>query len=246
MQPDSTDSSLPYTVAVTGTIAIIDARARRYRRLVLVVIIALCGAAAWSALQRAWEPLLGLLILPPMFAEFVYADTAAVDRWRRVILDSWVHGRLELDRFREIMRSVPTLPVATIDSMLATLPATGPHSPLGSQQRAVVAATVAYLGARCADRVVTDSGVRMIVVGALIGALGIKSWLPLSGLFISVVFIGAAATTTAIRTRRWTRELETIGETPPSERDAIVRALEALDWHGVSTRTRVRVLDTLR
>lgn len=103
----------------TGTI---DRRAALFRNLVIGVVAMALIPALWALIQLSWIPLIGLMGIIPLCVAFLCLDIRKVDQWQIKILAAWRQGELDLDLFSHTMATLRTLPMDTLNGMLATLP----------------------------------------------------------------------------------------------------------------------------
>ncbi len=101
----------------------IDRRAFHFRNLVILIVVVSLGFVVGAIVERSFQPLLGWLTMIPLCGGFLILDSYLVGRWRRIILAMWTDEALNLDDFLVSITSLRMLPKATLDSMLATLPA---------------------------------------------------------------------------------------------------------------------------
>ncbi len=101
----------------------IDRRAFHFRNLVILIVAVFLGFVIGAIVERSFQPLLGWLTMIPLCGGFLILDNYLVGRWRRTILALWTDEALNLDDFLASISSLRMLPKATLDAMLATLPA---------------------------------------------------------------------------------------------------------------------------
>jgi 4-amino-4-deoxy-L-arabinose transferase-like glycosyltransferase len=234
--------------AVALTTQTIDIRAKRFRNLVIAVVLVALGSVLWAGIQWSWSPLAGLLALVPLCGAFLYQDTCLVNRWRQQLLDYWTQERLDLDCFRSAVSAVRLLPAGTLQAMLQTLP-TGKElhtsEDISPCARKAIALTLRAIHGCQADRTIGSTVAGTVGLAALAGALLQGSWLPLSGLAAVLPILGAGKCMQSFRWWRWKRQIRGLpqqGLSPETLADLVAR----LDWSPVSEKKKAGLLAALR
>jgi hypothetical protein len=233
--------------AIRLTKQTIEARAARFRKLVVGVVglVATCLVCALAFLS--WKPLLGLLLLVPLVCMFLWRDAALVNKWQRGIIDLWVSGDLNIDVFSRAVRSMPIFPPRTLDGMLAALPTRENGitlAALSPRLRKALAGTLEAVGRFQRERMALATLTYTIGLLCVAVALLRQSWMPLVGLLLIVPIQVAGRGIAVLRFRRrwrWLRELLPEDD----ERKALVETAGRLDWEPVPAAMKQRLLRSL-
>jgi hypothetical protein len=186
-----------YRSAIDETRLAIERRGRYFRNQVVVVVLVGVLSSIWALLARSTPPLTGLALLVPICGAFFFADHRVVDHWRSRLLSGWVVRDLEITALRLALRSHPALPKATIEGMLATLPAaqdlTAEQRISTPTRRAIAASAVASFRSQ-SDTLALKTGAAALTGGALIGAVVLGRLEPLGILagLVAVPVIGVS------------------------------------------------------
>ncbi len=228
-------AAAPPTNPYPFTAAVLTRRARRYRDLVVLVVLIGFAAPGAALLLWSWQPLLGWLLVVPACGAFVTLDARAVARWRAALLDGWVAGTLDLDAVRDGLTGIKLLPPATLAGMLDPLPTRArlgcfpdPKPPV----REALAATVSAIDAALVRRTALAGCAATVTLSLLAAAAVAGSWWPLAGLPVSLALSRAARRIGSAPTRRWLRRVAGSGVGQPA--GAAFAALAGkLDWIGL-------------
>lgn len=117
------DPRSPYAVSIDEARETIVARARHYKRLVMVVSLGIVTAMVMALYLRSAWPLLALGLLPPLVLAHHAADLRSVHRWRDQAIERWTRAELDLVLLATTLGKVPALPALTVQGMLDSLPA---------------------------------------------------------------------------------------------------------------------------
>jgi hypothetical protein len=190
-----------YRRAIDGTTRTIGRRARYFRNQVVVVVAIGALAVLVAVVGRSPSALLAWLLLVPACGLFFFADSRALNEWRSELLEVWIACELDFAAYRDAIRANPALPNGTTEGMLMTLPSAGSlvaeQRVLTPTRKAIAAETLAIQCGR-ADALLFQAIASGIVVGALLGALWMRRWIPLTGL-VTLALIPVIRTLT----RRW-------------------------------------------
>ena len=114
-----------YRAAIEQIERVVRRRAVHFRNLVVAAVLVLASVFLVALIARSSSVLLASLSLIPIGGGFLVADGRLLRTWQSAVLSAWVRRDIDLAAFRAAVRAHPSLPEATIESMLATLPATG-------------------------------------------------------------------------------------------------------------------------
>jgi hypothetical protein len=160
---------------------VIERRARYFRNQVVAVVLVGVTSLGWALVAWSLTPLVGLTLLFPISAFFLFADAKLLELWRSELLKGWVTGSIDVAAFCHAIRAHPALPPATLDSMLLTLPSAGD---LVAEQRltvptrrAIAAAVLATYRSR-SDTMALKAAASAIVSLGFVLAVTIRSWVP--------------------------------------------------------------------
>ena len=233
-----------YKIAMSRTTQTIDNRARYFRNQVVAVVIV--GMVSIVGAMVAWTlwPLTGLLLLVPICGMFSLFDGKLLNDWRSHLLASWAKQEVDFWGFRAAMEAIPTLPKATLQSMLDTLPSTpnwDMERAASQKTRGAVAAIVTAIHACHADTVALKVVGSAIAAVSVFCAAALKVWFPL--LFIGVIL---SLPLLLKWMRRWRlRKLQASIVAAQPDPDFNAEAFEGLinhlDWRAMSTEERNRV-----
>jgi len=101
---------------------LLDRRVRRYRNLVVLIVVIGITSPLLAIIFGDWNYLLGWLAMFLAVEGFFVLDVRSIARWRAAILDGWVAGTIDLDAFREGILVNRLLPPATLSSLIDPLP----------------------------------------------------------------------------------------------------------------------------
>lgn len=240
-------SSSAFREALAFTTQLLETRARRYRTLVIAVLVDAFATAVWSGIHRSLTPVLGLLVLPVLCGLFFSIDAGSVNRWRTQILAFWTAGRLDIDDFHDTLASLKHLPSGTMAAMLASLPTRhvvgSPVGPLPAVRRAL-SESLAYIHALQATRSVAATVMWAIGAAAIAAAVIERSWTPCYAALLVLPCLGAGTILKVLRLRRWRREILAL-DMDTDMSSSFVEAASRLDWESIPRHRRDRSLRSL-
>jgi len=225
----------------------IDARAARFRNLVVAVVAVVGACLLGAAVLVSWKPLLGVLLLVTLVGAFLWADDRLVDDWRRKITGLWVHQGLDLDIFARAMRGIPIFPPRVLLGMLRTLPtketgisAAGLTPPL----RQAVGEALSTISRCHADRTALATLAYTAGLASLAWAAIIGSWVPVAGCLLALPLLGLSHASTSLRLRSWQWQVRQI---LPEETDrrSFAAIARQLDWGSIPSPRKEKWLDSL-
>jgi hypothetical protein len=117
--------------ALDLTFRTIQTRIKRYRNLVISVIVVTAISVLLAILCHQWLFIAGLILLPPLVARFSVADSRSVRRWRAQILDMSSSRNLDLQFYVKTASELRKASPKILRDMLATIPS----HPLDKNQR---------------------------------------------------------------------------------------------------------------
>jgi len=202
-------SAYPKLLALTNQT--VQARAARYRRLAVGVVVICAVIGVWTLLARQWHPLLALLILFPICVLFVEGDAALVDRWRHQVIDSWANGQIDLQAFRSAVEDTRSVPAATLRAMLDAVPSldgknsSGWNSLPARRALALMCRTLDACAAnrRAANEIFVGLGLLCLIAWILTGQGSVFA----AGALASLLAFPIAGVASARRRRDWRARL---------------------------------------
>jgi hypothetical protein len=233
-----------YAEAVEATRVTIHRRSVFYRNLIIALTLAVAASAMGAVVWWSALPLLGLLLLPPLCAAFLFLDSWTVCRWRWCILELWAEGALELDAFRQAVTAVRALPAATLAAMLEPLPrlvALGhPTSPW--RGRWLLARILHAIDLNTTSRAAAVAVGAASIVAGIIAATVARSGAPLVAAMLVTAL--AVATDRAASRRRLRRFAPSHAEVRDAgiEPQALASAAATLSWRRVTLSERDELL----
>lgn len=234
--------------AVSLTTQAIDARAARFRNLVIVVVGVAIISMVWAVFRMSWQPLLALLILMPLCAAFLYLDIALVNHWQEQIVDMWVREFLDLDIFSDTMSSLRMLPSRTLKSMLCPLRnnqnalTSGQIPPVTRKALAMTLKTIS----RCQNDRTAFVAFAYILCCTFLALAGIRWSLPsLLGLLFVLPLIAAFKWTNDWRFRRLRKQIVGMKQEQGIELSNYVEVAAQLDWESIPHKKKDRLLSSL-
>jgi hypothetical protein len=108
---------------IDTTLRCIERRARLYRRLVMLVSAILLATVAVAIFARAQYAIFALPLLFLCLGAYIVLDHAEVATWVRSITLLRRERRVDLRSLSEALRLNPTVPMVTVQGMLASVPA---------------------------------------------------------------------------------------------------------------------------
>jgi hypothetical protein len=236
-----------YQEAIDLTARIINLRASRYRYLVISVVALFAACPVLAIITHTWSPIFGLFFLFPFCAAFFHTDASLVGRWRRMILQAWAEGRLELETFRSALRGLVMLPAPTLQEMLSTLPVVDVNgvpcqTPLPVRQ--ALAFTLSRFDTSDSDRRGAATITRLVAGGLIAWAIIAHSWWPLFGMLALPMVVVVRAVLGALRAWAWRKQVATF-EAAGLDIGEFVHVARQIDWYGVPASTRDRLLASL-
>jgi hypothetical protein len=236
-----------YPEAIGFTTFTINLRGIRYRRLVMTVVVICTASLVGAIITQSWAPLLGLFLLLPLCATFFHRDATLVGRWRNTLIQSWADGRIDLRAFRSAVENIPSLPTTTLCGMLQTIPKLEEElgaSRASASTRQALALTIFLLDACASDRRAAATIARLGAVGLLTWAILDHSWWPLVGFLVLPSVFAFPFTAGRLRSRSWRRDLVALQSDGLDVRK-FLHAAQGLDWRGIPSRDRDRLLTLL-
>jgi hypothetical protein len=230
-----------YRRAIDQTTDTIAHRARCYRNLVIGVVLTgmvSIGGALWL---RSLYALSCLLLLIPFCGLFYYVDARLVLSWRTKLLENWALGEIDFFAFLEALRAIPSLPGETLSAMLKGLPLSGTlasEQSIPLQTRKALAAVDRSIHAYRVDLLGFRAAAWTIVVAAAIVATLVRSWYPLSGGSVVLLFPLLAALSERFRSRDAKEKVYATRLDPSSSYVAFERLALRLDWTPISAARR--------
>ena len=179
-----------YKFAIDQTTKAIDDRARRFRNLIITVVVLALSSIVWAAVTRTFSPLSTLLFLFPICGYFFVLDGNLLSAWRTRLFDAWIRKEIDFRAFFQAVNSIPKLPTATLEGMLATLPRAHDlvsEQRIASSTREAVAAAIASMDHRQSDVMRLKVAAAAIVSCSAFVAVVWRTWAPLSGGFVVIV-----------------------------------------------------------
>ncbi len=189
----------------------------------------------------AWQMLSFAFFVVPLSGLFYFADAKTLADWRSQVLAVWSRGEIDISALNTALRAHPKLPKATLEGMLATLPATGElvaeHRVSLKTREAVTALAVALYSFRADQLALKMSGVTLVVL-AVIGSAVLEGWYPL--LLLMAVFIIPLLTLLSrkIRLRDAQVKIQAAQLDPCFDSLAFNRIAAGLDWGSIADTAR--------
>jgi hypothetical protein len=143
-----------YRTAIDQIEGAVRRRAFNVRNQVAAAVLVAVAVFAIALIVRSPRVLVAALGVVPISGGFLVSDGCLLRRWRSAVLGAWIRRDIDLAALRAAIRAHPALPGGTIDSMLATLPATGDlvaEQRILSPTRRAIAAEVVYRAQRGLD-----------------------------------------------------------------------------------------------
>lgn len=227
--------------AIQLTAGTIDRRAALFRNLVIGVVALILMPALWALIQWSWIPLTGILGIVPLCVAFLCMDIKMVDRWQDKILAAWRQGELDLDLFSQAMATLRTLPPATLNAMLATLPTKAvPESapPLSDDIKSIVSRTLKTINQCQFDRTAMIGMAVSFGLASLVAALILRHWSPF------LIVIGSALCSPINRLLQWFRlsrlrkKIVDLGNGP--DREVLLEIINKLNWGAICEKRKNR------
>jgi hypothetical protein len=190
-QGESNTAIPVYRIAIDLTLNVIVERSKNFRNQVIsIVFISLCSAIAAAITYLPW-PLTCLLVAGPVCGLFMLFDVRLLSDWRYEVLSMWSLRDIDRMAFSYAVRAVPSLPEATLNSMLSLLG----KSQLASVEvnatvktRQTVAAVIGLSDMLVLRQLATKVGASAIITGSVIWSVASQSWVPL-GLISTVLLL---------------------------------------------------------
>ena len=243
-QLTSTTSGRPYDEALAITRAAIDCRGRRYRTLIVAVVLVAVLSTAGAVVFGSWPTLSGLLLLPPLCAIFLSLDAWIVIAWRRRIVELWADGVLDVRAFAQAVGGLRTLPTQTVATMVASLPTLEGEDLRRAGVRRSLAQTLRAIEAREGYATTAVAAAAVVVAATLVAAIFARLWAPLVGLLFAPMIAFVARTFAARELIRAASRTEQLRESD-FDLEAFRAAAARLDWRQVPQRERDRFFERL-
>jgi hypothetical protein len=178
-------------VALERTTHAVEQRARYFRRQVMAFVgIGLFTLVGMIA-GRSFALALTLILLVPVCAFYLFFDATLLNRWRADLLAAWARREIEFATLAELVRANRTLPTATIQGMLMTLPTTGEletERRLSAPTRHAVAAASRAVHRAQSDVMLLNAAQSAVVACAVVLSVWTHAWTPLLGLAVIPLF----------------------------------------------------------
>ena len=223
--------------AVSITTQAIDARAARFRNLVIVVVGVAIISMVWAVFRMSWQPLLALLILMPLCAAFLYLNIALVNHWQEQIVDMWVRKLLDLDIFSCTLKSM-FCPLRNNQNALTS----GQIPPATRKALAMTLKTIS----RCQNDRTAFVAFAYILCCTFLALAGIRwSLPPLLGLLFVLPLIAAFKWTNDWRFQRLRKQIVGMKQDQGIELSNYVEVAAQLDWKSIPHMKKDRLLSSL-
>jgi hypothetical protein len=226
----------------TTTVALLGARARRYRCLVIAVPAVIFVSVIWAAIQWSPLPFLALLSLPFLCGLFFSLDALSVNRWRTHILSYWLAGRLDIDDFCYALTSMKHLPTNTVAAMLASLPTRPVPAAPGLRQG--LAATLKCIHSCQVARIISTTVGWAVGTASVAAAIISGAWVACFGVLLVVPVLGAGGAWRVLQLRRWRHEIRSLFQDSEAL-SVFVEAAARLDWESIKERRKSALLRSL-
>jgi hypothetical protein len=117
-----TTLALNFAEMLQLTTQLLKRRSRCYRLLVILVLLVILWACIQTVRVPTVKSLVPLIILAPLFALYIVADSVLVHQWHSKLVAAWLDGGVDVVAFKAGVRALPWLPDATIEQILTMLP----------------------------------------------------------------------------------------------------------------------------
>ena len=244
-EADRSSSISPYRVAIDLTSEVIARRARRFRNLVVTVVLVVGVCIVWAAVTWNLAPVAAFSLLLPVCGTFFLLDARLLNDWRSRLAGGWVRGDIALRSFLGAVSASPVLPKTTLMGMLSTLPSEGlPSSEnhISTCTRQAVAEVLMGLYRYRADVLaVLAAGYAIMAISVTLSAVT-KDWLPLLGvgLLLPLPLIRIALRQSRL-TSAW-RNMLPERQAEDFDPNQYVEMISSMDWSGIPNREKERFL----
>lgn len=107
--------------ALDLTFRTIEKRIKRYRRLLISVVVVTAISSLLAIFYREWLFTIGWILLVPLIGRFSYVDSRTVRRWRREIFQMRDARNLDLDFFLRTIGELHRISPPMLKGMLSTI-----------------------------------------------------------------------------------------------------------------------------
>jgi hypothetical protein len=170
-----------------------------------------------------------------------------VNKWQERILQMWVQGDLDLSIFYNSMSTIRMFPQRMFQGMLKTLPIN--PDPVASRNmsqdvRRSLAFTLQTLNRCQNDRTIFTSLSYTLSLFSVAMTVILKSWIPLLGLFLALLVMGASHWFRMIRLERLRNHLIEVKREKIDEFNNFIESAVHLDWSCIPKKKKVQFLST--
>jgi hypothetical protein len=225
----------------------INARMSYFKKLIISIVVIILASATWSVIQISWQPLLGLVLLVPLCGIFLCLDTYLIGRWQHQILGMWTQGSLNLGIFFDTMAKIRTLPLHTLNGMLATIPTVDDlliENDISLDIRNALLATLQIINHCQIDRIIFATIACALGLGSLAFAVILWSWFPLPGLLSVIATVIIGRWLSFFRFRRLMQQISTIN-LQDADIKTFVNLAAQLEWGSITDKQKDGFFDSL-
>lgn len=237
-----------YSKAIQLTTQTIDARAARFRNLVIGVVVISAICMVLTSFQCSWHPLLGLFLLVPLCGMYFSLDIGIVNRWQEQILFQWTQENLDLTIFSANISQIRIIPNKTLKSMISMLPTDNVAiriENLHIEQRRALALALQAISRIQHDRTTFLVLVYTITLGFFALVLFYKSWLPLLVLFLIIPVWLIRSLTISWQFNRLIKQIIKIKQKQVINLSEYLEAFAQIDWDGIPIKRKNQLLNIL-
>ncbi len=219
--------------ALDLTTSTIDCRARRYRNAIVVVVITSLVSIIWAIVTFSWKPLCGLLLLVPIVGWFLYLDGKHLHQWQQGVLYQWYNDDVSPYVLALGLKSIPTLPEITLESMLALLPTDDKLSTSSRGMRRAVSKTLSFIYRYQERHTVTRLLVLTSCLLTAVASYFMSSLWILLGVLAVVPIMLLRLVFTEVAFRHWRSQIQALQKEHNLNISLFIEAARDLNWNSV-------------